>query len=272
LWLYYVYLKNSFFWKKRESSRSSEYTICIVTYCKRFRNNLKPLVKALKKTHPNTEIIIGVNGYHNQQKQQRYIRRFDRFISQYQNIRWFSYVTGQSISKMWNNCILKASNNMLLVLNDDVLITPDFQKEIDQVELDHQSIKILNKSWSHFFLSKNIIQKVGWFDERFLGVGNEDCDYEFRAQMEGIETKSIQIDSIVNLVVKTRDFSFSKNEKVINEKYSHGNWEFFQSKWSVSKEIQDGFIPTRFSDIPYVKLNEGMETPNFYENISLLIN
>ncbi len=241
------------------------YSICIVTYCKRFDTNFKPLIKKLCTIYPTSEIIVGVNGYYDQNIQQDFLKEFTLFVSRYKNIKWFKYDYGQSLSKMWNQCIINSSNDKVLILNDDVLITKCFRKQLDNIDSKFNNcITILNGSWSHFFITKKIIDYVGWFDERLPGVGNEDWDYEIRSIIKNIPVLSISTNSIVNLVIITKDFSYSKNEITINTKYSNSNWEFFKSKWHISDTAEIGFTRTRFKEIPYVKLKDGMDTPNFY--------
>jgi len=249
---------------KHKDTLVGEYSICIVTYCRRFEKNFKPLIRQLSSLYPNSEIIVGVNGYYDQEVQSNYLEIFEQFISQYKNITWFSYDKGQSLSKMWNQCILRSSHKWTLVLNDDIILTKRFRKSVDNIILKNDTIHILNMSWSHFFISKSIISEIGWFDERLPGVGNEDWDYEIRAMLGGKKVEMIKTFAIFNLEVLTKDFSYSPVEKVINRKYSNSNWEFFNRKWSVVRDYEEGYITTRFPDLPYIRLNEGMETPLFY--------
>lgn len=263
--LYQLLICLSWIWKPRVVNNVKiNYSICIVTYYKRFDTNLKPLIKQLNCLYPGCEIIVGVNGYHDQTVQDKYLKDFEYFISKYKNITWFSYNTGQSISKMWNQCIIRSSNQWMLVLNDDILLAKSFRKAIDSIELKNNTIHILNTSWSHFLISKKIISDVGWFDERFPGVGNEDWDYEIRARLSNKNIDMVKTRSIINLVVETKDFSFSSIEKVVNLKYSNSNWEFFKEKWSILNTEKEGYLHTRFAQIPYIKLKQGMDTPDFY--------
>lgn len=264
--LYEFLVKLSWSWKPiHKNNNKSNYSICIVTYCKRFDSNFKPLIRQLTSLYSNTEFIIGVNGYHDQEIQKNYLKKFKEFIGGYPNIIWFSFDSGQSISKMWNQCSQRSTNQWMIILNDDVLLAKSFRKSIDLIELKKNTIHILNTSWSHFLISKEVISNVGWFDERFPGVGNEDWDYEIRAILAKTNIDMVKTRSIINLVVKTKDFSYSASEKTVNKKYSSSNWDFFKNKWSIREDIEDGYLRTRFPQIPYVKLNTGMETPNFYK-------
>ena len=53
----------------------------------------------------------------------------------------------------------------------EILKNPGFYKK---------RLPVINQSWSHFMISREVIIRVGWFDERFPAIGNEDEDYESR--------------------------------------------------------------------------------------------
>mgnify|MGYP001547244712 FL=1 len=98
-----------------------------------------------------------------------------------------------------------------------------------------QSFKI-NGSWSHTILNREEIDFVGWFDERFLGVGEEDGDMEWRWQNKfGKNFVSFQIPGIVNHV-EHKDCL--ENLKIVNNKYSKFNYDFSHIKY---KEDKNGF-------------------------------
>jgi hypothetical protein len=111
-----------------------------------------------------------------------------------------------------------------------------------------------------------MISRIGWFDERLPGVGNEDEDYEARLALQGIGLPSFELSALRNVVVKTKDFSYGKEMAVINEKYTSDNKRFFNSKWEITNEAQDDFVHVRILQ-KAVRLRPGMETPNFYPEI-----
>jgi hypothetical protein len=126
----------------------------------------------------------------------------------------------------------------------------------------------LKSSWSHFFISKNTVAKVGWFDERFPAVGNEDEDYESRLALMGEPPICVVIDGLRNISEKTRDFSYGRNVAVVKKKYVSSNKEFFDSKWELSPDPRDGFTYVRILR-SHIRLRPGMETPNFHPSIEL---
>ena len=68
------------------------------------------------------------------------------------------------------------------MLNDDIMITSkNFMQEIETLILQNdRSSFTINDSWSHFVISREEIDHIGYFDERLLGIGEEDGDFAWR--------------------------------------------------------------------------------------------
>ena len=183
------------------------------------------------------------------------------------NVRTLEYNEGQSLSKLWNQLIINSTSDKIFILNDDIKISPGFRKEVENSGVLDEEVGLLNKSWSHFLISKKTISNTGWFDERFPGVGNEDEDYEARLVMQGILVRSYPIISLKSIIFMTSDFSYSAKTPVVNKKYVKANKVFFESKWETSENLLPDY---QFVRIPrkYVKLRSAMETPNFYPGIN----
>jgi hypothetical protein len=80
-------------------------------------------------------------------------------------------------------------------------------------------------------LNKSEISKVGWFDERLLGVGEEDGDMEFRwSKFYNSDFKSVNSDNIINFVDNSSDLNILKHSE---SKYSKFNRDFINSKYQV---------------------------------------
>lgn len=240
-----------------------KYSIGIVTYVDRYDNYFKDLVISLLKLYNDTEIIIAINGYYNVEKQDRYLIEISKFLGQFQNIKVLKHKNPESLSKLWNKIIIKSSNVRILILNDDLKINHRLRRDIEVSKIYDSKIALINNSWSHFIISKEIVREVGYFDERFPGVGNEDEDYECRLVFKDISIKSFFIPSIFNVIHVTKDFSYGDKIETINTKYVKVNKQFFDEKWEISNVQKPGFKYVRILR-QYVKLKNGMETPEFY--------
>ena len=69
---------------------------------------------------------------------------------------------------------------------------------------DYKGLTKINNSFSHFIANKVIIDKVGYFDERLLGFGEEDGDISYRFIKDGIPINNIYVNGVVNIVSNIR--------------------------------------------------------------------
>ncbi|MBU1110110.1 glycosyltransferase [Patescibacteria group bacterium] len=246
----------------------NKYTIGITTYITRYKKYFVPLITKLGILFPDTKIIIAINGYYDREKQLDYLKRINSFLDPYKNIKIIEYVKPQSLSKLWNQIIIHSPAEKILVLNDDLNISPYFRKHLEKSRILKKEIAIINHSWSHFLISKKTVSETGWFDERFSGIGYEDCDYEARLTIKDKTLAIVMINSLRNLTRPPTDFSWGKNIKIIDKKYTAVNKEFFDKKWEVSTVPKKGFIRARVLQA-HARLKPFMETPNFYPRVSL---
>ena len=247
------------------------FSIAIVTYVERFESYFKPLIINLTILFPDTQIVVGLNGFHDLEKQRNYLKDARLFLSKYKNITIIDFEEAQSLSKLWNLVIFNSVANKTLVLNDDLRISPWFRKELEKTGIIETEISLINRSWSHYLISKDIIKKVGWFDQRFPAMGNEDEDYECRMVLKGVQKKVFEMKYVQNVVAIPETYSFGEHIDLINTKYPKANKIFFDSKWQLSETHENGFQYIEMLKA-YVKQRPGMETPNFYENENFIKN
>jgi hypothetical protein len=260
-----------FFWKLVPSNLGGQrlnfkYSIGIVTYVDRYNIFFKPLIKNLISIFPDTEFIIAINGYYDQEKQEKYLEDIINYLKKFKNVKIVSFKEPQSLSKLWNLLIINSSNEKVLILNDDIEISQTFRKHLDNSNILRSDISIINKSWSHFIISKKIVDKIGWFDERFPGVGNEDQDYECRLVFSNLVLDNFYLKGLKNIVFQTKDFSYGKYTEVVENKYVKANKVFFDTKWELSDSERPGFKFVRLVE-KFVSLKPGMETPDFYSHL-----
>jgi hypothetical protein len=244
------------------------YSICVVTYINRFEKYFKPLVKSLERIFPEYKKIYILNGYYDQIKQQEYLRNATEFLQQNSSAKIIAYNEHQALAKCWNQAVLNSPTEKVLVLNDDLFINSIFKLSVN-LQITAFDSAIINNSWSHFFISKQTIKRVGWFDERFAGMGFEDGDYALRlAQAQGRKVMpkkhlhNIYCLGVKNVVAQDEDPGWKMQSSFAANKYSQINQEFFYKKWEVRHQPFDGAI--HFLNNEYCKLRPGMETPDFY--------
>jgi len=219
----------------------SNYSIVITTFDKRFEKWLKPLVLAIKQLRPNIEIILMVNGRANESFNETFRSEILQFASLTPNTFVNMFNSFQSLAKMWNRGVLTASNEQCLVLNDDLTVPTDLgsgQSIFDQLDALTQTTQAtetfrLNGSFSHFVISKKELLEVGFFDERLLGIGEEDGDFYWRYyQHYQKEIPSIDVTGILQpqpengVLTQDSDDGFKKGVR----HYSQFNREFIKNE------------------------------------------
>jgi len=80
----------------------------------------------------------------------------------------------------------------------------------------------------------------------------------------GVPLDDVSLKGILNLSIYTTDFSFGENVERVEKKYTMSSAVFLQRKWQISgpQDHQARFVRI-WND--YVRLNQGFETPVFYD-------
>lgn len=90
----------------------------------------------------------------------------------------FEIGINRSFSKNVNEAIVRSvleGNDYILITGDDFKIEPGWDKYIE----DNPNYLFYGVSGC-FVAHKDIVKKIGWYDERFSAIGYEDCDYRIR--------------------------------------------------------------------------------------------
>jgi hypothetical protein len=252
-----------------------DYSIGIVTYVERFNKSFRQLALDLTKYFPDVERNAIINGFPDQIKQLKYLKEVTPFLQKCGFKHVLTYEKHQALAKGWNQLIIMSTAPRIMILNDDCQIGPNFRKEFESQCGDHEWL-FLNCSYSHFFTSKSVVKKIGWFDERFLGIGHEDGDFSRRCSLLNYPYDiSIDCPSLKNLQIAEEHVSFTENGKKRNGNYSMYNEWFFKKKWKHADHLKKGYTLIlirhlkEYRNVPpgkgsFCKLKRGMETPLFY--------
>ena len=184
------------------------YSVGITTF-KRRLDMVSSLIETIRKYREDTEILLTVNADYEEHFDQKYREAILELAANYNDVYPIVYPTFTGLAKMWNNMIINASSEYILLLNDDIDISGDIFVPIelaigdmDNSESGGVSNKILkiNDSFSHFIISKELADDMGYFDERLLAFGEEDGDFVWRyIRKYGKDIASIDIDGISNM-------------------------------------------------------------------------
>jgi len=209
-------------------------TIGITTFEARFEEFFKPLIESIKRFEPDVEVIVAVNGEHGLPFDNDYRSKMCSFCGVKKNIYPIFFPEFRGLAKLWNTILIHSTNDHVLMLNDDVSIeNPCFLKRIQLcIEENQQWTFIINGTWSHFVANCQEIDDIGYFDERFLGIGKEDWDMEAMYQLRyGFPIRSFDIVGMKDLCGQT---CRQKPANIIcNEtgKYSRFNDTIVQEKY-----------------------------------------
>lgn len=204
------------------------YSIGIVTFNKRFDQYFKPLVKFIKD-NTNLNIIVCINGSLREPFDEEYRKKLLEYINIYSNIYPMFFTTFRSLSKLWNNLILNSIHDNILILNDDVqILNKDFF--IDVEKSINNKLFTINNSWSHFVANKYEMIELGFFDERLLGVGEEDGDMVYRyIKKYGHYPNNVICKNLRNI---------SSDENQSNMKKGIGKYSFFNREFMFNHKFK----------------------------------
>ncbi|MFT3783341.1 MAG: FkbM family methyltransferase [Nibricoccus sp.] len=248
-----------------------DYSIGLVTYLGRYETYFQPFMRELVGIFADKEIIVFVNGHYDIVQQTAYLKKVTAFLSEFRNVRYVTHLEHQSLARGWNHLVWMASHPRVLICNDDLRIEPLFRQDMEQGLLEHPDHFVINRSWSHFIMAKRMIAEVGWFDERFKGVGYEDGDYMIRLVAADKALVSVACRGVNNIVAKQENAGWANQSGITRGKHSMMNEDFlkqkYESNFTGKEERQDDNYKIRFpwnGEILKATLREGMETPVFY--------
>lgn len=245
----------------------STYSIGIVTYHARFDDYFKPLIEKLANIFPDREIVCIINGHPDRTLQINYLNKVTSFMKKFPNVRYLTYDLNQSLSKCWNQLIILSHTDKTVVCNDDISVSELFREELENHIDDHDFFRI-NRTWSHFVISKNTVRRIGWFEERLPAVAWEDTDYAFRLFAAGEDVPSVKMLGLFNQSTDNVEHGWEDEEPSDKtSKYASANEKFFKEKWHTAYfDGVDGDYK-HDSGSPYGRftLREGMDTPMFYD-------
>lgn len=156
-------------------------TIGITTFEARFDRYFVPLLKRIRE-YTDNEIVIAVNGENNRPFGEEYRSKLLKCMAEYENVYPIFFPQFRGLAKLWNSIAIHATHDHVLMLNDDIMIdSSDFMNNIcDAIRRNKGKSFLINRSWSHYLLNLEELDTLGYFDERLLGIGEEDGDMTWR--------------------------------------------------------------------------------------------
>ena len=173
-------LEVNFVENKRIGTENSR-GIVVTTFEKRFFSSALPLIQQLRDAGIDYPIMVVINGNldgnHNQDLRQKFISELAKFT----NLGVVTNFQFSGISRHWNLGIQLLGTESVACFSDDLVVSHHFKNELESV---YEAVKVAGlvtiEGFAAFVLTRDLIDEIGWFDERFLGFGEEDGDYVWR--------------------------------------------------------------------------------------------
>lgn len=221
--------------------KQNKISIGITTFKHRFEEYFVPLLSQVRRFNPEIEIIVAINGEHQLEFCEEYRKKILRFLATEQKVFPIFFPQFRGVAKLWNTIVIHASQDHILMLNDDISINDPNFLEIITLFLKKNRLRsfTIKQSFSHFVIAKEELDALGYFDERLLGIGEEDGDFVWRYMEQfGEPLQNANLDCFKNLSSKTADYKIPNITSQTDSKYSRFNRDFmFREKY---KQAADG--------------------------------
>lgn len=226
-------------------------TISIVTFRQR-AHLVKKLIEQIRGSVPESvDILLAVNGNNEELMPEEYRQEMLDLCKQYINVYPIFCTEYKSLSKLWNTLTIFSRTEYNFIICDDVAYdnpnTLDIVKSyIDQT---NSGFFTINYQFSHFVITKTLLHRLGYFDERFIGHGEEDGDMVHRyVEVFGNRMPDLTIPGIYNLAAYDL-----RNDKIENH---IDNKPRFNREFALLKYKPDPAGIYGMSPVPVVKVIE----------------
>lgn len=255
---------DSLLWKERIKQQLSANpsipgtAIGVTTFMDRFEPCFKTLLKRLVSLFPENRILILINGHYRTEDHKAYLERAKAFCERFQNVKVISYTKPTGLSSLWNRAFGESEEERIILLNDDLKIRSDFRSFLAESGILASQIATINNSWSHFIISRGIVDIVGYFDEGLTEIGGEDDDYLARMAMKGLHPENYNTSSLKKSSHRGRSFpavnSYGRFLADQEGGYSTLNTKYIRSKWKTSDDWLEGAVEVKGRKFRYWKL------------------
>lgn len=221
--------------KSRQEVRlvTNSRAIVITTFSERFFSDCLPLVRGIRQAEVVMPIYVVINadfgGEFDTTLRSQFLKELSTIFACY------PICSGRPIgmAAAWNLGIRQSGASTIAVLSDDLSFHEDHLKSCLEsllATVEQRNLVILNGSFGHFAITTQCLRDVGWFDERFLGFGEEDGDYLWRFEEKyGVPAPTVMLPGLSN---RSAASGFDTIQTKAGEKYSLFNKEFLLQKYA----------------------------------------
>lgn len=175
----------------------NDWCVTIMTYSKRFVY-LNKLIENIRCQDKDIIIYLGINGDYNVENplssiyNEEYRRQILNLCLQYDGIYIRQYSMFRSCAYIFNDLVCNCGKENVIITNDDVIFKDNFIKEfkefIDNLDDKTKYLVRVNHSNSTHFVTRKFLVEKNFYNEKFLGLGCEDCEFMSRANLFATNT------------------------------------------------------------------------------------
>jgi hypothetical protein len=224
-------------------------TIGIVTFKQR-AHLVRDLIKKIRSyVDSSVDIVLAVNSNNEEIMDDAYRKDMLNLASEYESVYPIICPEFKSLCKLWNTIAIFSRTEYIFYICDDVAYENEhiLENVINYIQSTGDEFFTINNQFSHFVLTKSILHKLGYFDERLIGYGEEDGDIIHRyIEMYGYRMNDIRINGIYNMAAY--DLKSNNIETHIDNKPKF-NREFAGCKYKPSENGIYGMSP-----VPLIKV------------------
>ena len=166
---------------KSKASKNTDFSICITTFRER-EELVKKLITNIRNFTKNHDIIVLINSNNEEKMDETYRQNMLSFCASVNRCYPIVCPEFKSLSKLWNTGVIFSNTEYNLVLNDDTNIeNPESFEIISKAIIENcKELFTINGMFSHFVITKTLLHKLNYFDERLIAFGEEDGDLVHR--------------------------------------------------------------------------------------------
>jgi hypothetical protein len=143
--------------------------------------------------------------------------------------------TYDSYSELINHCVATSPTEHIIFINDRT--TPHPHEVIHILELLEEGYAAATKYSVGFMgFTKELVRKIGWWDERYYGGGCEDDDFVLRLRLHNLAYYE-SLEGTYDMTWKTPLQPIDGRECAVSAPYFHSKWKFEED--SVTRVIKE---------------------------------
>jgi hypothetical protein len=210
----------------------NNFDIGITTFSLRYEF-VDKLVNKIRTLGITNNIFLCINGEKDSNFNEEYRKKILSLCLSQPNIFPIFFAEIRGLSKMWNTLLIHSTKDDILLLNDDIDLVNENMFEVVSNHIEsseYYGISKINGTFSFFVVNKNLIDELGYFDERLLGFGEEDGDITYRMiENKNKDIYTLYVQGVDNIISDIRHTDINPGVG----KYSLFNRKFtFESKYN----------------------------------------